>query len=337
MTENAVSESPFKPGVPMGGSELILANLRRALPEFFPVFDDPSQDKVQVIVSRPQQFTLDPKKPKILWLQDLPNDPNSQVLADATYRSQFNRIVCVSHWQQQQYAAMLRIPFSEMIVIKNAVPAMETPVVKPASDKLRFIYTSTPHRGLGILAGVVDALVKERQDWELHVYSSFQIYGWHDADKQEYLQNLYAQLRANPCVVYHGSRPNAEVRQAVRDAHVFIYPSIYMETSCMAMQEAMMAGCLAITTNLGALPETGAEWAWYIQVDESAEVLAGRTHAFMRHALDTYDSENVRRTLLQQSMYYRQFWSFEDRVPLWREVLASTLDEGPREEMLVLE
>jgi UDP-glucose:(glucosyl)LPS alpha-1,2-glucosyltransferase len=322
---------------PMGGSELILANLRRAFPDIFPVFEDPTQDKVQVILSRPQQVELAADKPKVLWLQDLAQDPASACLRDATYRSQFNRIVCVSQWQAQQYNAVLQIPFGELTVVKNAVPRL-TPdwaTKRNADDKLRFIYTSTPHRGLVLLAAAADALAKLRQDWQLDVYSSLNIYGWHEQDKQ--FAELYDQLRANPCVNYHGSQPNAVVRQAVLDAHVFVYPSIYMETSCMAIQEAMMAGCLALTTNLGALPETCAEWAWMFSVDENAEVIAQRTFDYMRQALEHYDDEFTQQTLRAQSVYFQKFWSFETRITQWKHLLESVIEQGAKREMVVFE
>lgn len=320
----------------MGGSEIILGNLRRAFPEYFPDLNDSSKDLIQVVVSRPQATTLDATKPKLLWLQDLPGDPNSHVLADPSYRSKFNRIICVSHWQQQQYQAVLKIPYADMMVIKNAVPSLNPTLPKPKVDgKLRFIYTSTPHRGLTVLAACADALAQARQDWELHIYSSLKTYGWNEQDKQ--FEPLYAQLQKNPHVIYHGSQPNDVVRRAVLDAHVFVYPSIYMETSCMAIQEAMMAGCLAITTNLAALPETCAEWAWMFPVDENPEKIAEKTLAAMHQALTTYDNERVQQILKMQTIYYQTFWSFEGRLPMWKAVLDAVAQEGPTSEMLVIE
>src|SRR5205823_1162439 len=141
----------------------------------------------------------------------------------------------------------------------------------------------------------------------------------------------------NPCVVYHGSVPNAEVRQAALDSHVWVYPSIYAETSCMAAQEAMMAGCLAITTNYGALPETCAEWAWMFPVHEQAETLAQRTHYAMNKALDLYDTEGIQARLRAQSDYYQTFWSFESRVSDWEQLLTQVVAEGWRQEMLIIE
>ena len=228
---------------------------------------------------------------------------------------------------------------------KNAVPRLTPTFPKPrfgindgvaeSSGKLRFIYTSTPHRGLAIVAAAADLLAKERQDWELHVWSSLKTYGWDEADKQ--FQPLYDNLAKNPCVTYHGSGTNDQVRQACLDAHIFVYPSIYAETSCMSVQEAMMAGCLAIVTNFGALPETCGEWAWMFSIDETAEVLCQRTFLTMQRALDHYGDAGTQEILKMQSTYYQNFWSFEQRLPIWKALLEAVIAEGVKKEMLVFE
>ena len=314
--------SNTKTGTALGGTELILANLKKALPEL--------TAQVQIIMSRPEQHELE-NKPRILWLQDLPVDQASAVLRDKSYRAKFNRIVFCSNWQQQQYAMYLKIPYSEGVVIKNGVPRLEPTFPKPrAHGKLRFLYTSTPHRGLAILAAAAQRLAQERQDWELHVYSSLQIYGWHEADEK--FKPLYDGLRANPCVVYHGTQPNDVVRQACLDAHVFVYPSIYQETSCMAIQEAMMAGCLAITTNLGALIETCGEFPWMLPYTEQPEHLAANTYAAMKNVFQAYDHPRMAMLLQMQTAYFQTYYDFATRVPRWEQLLKQVIAEGPPRE-----
>jgi len=330
-----------------GGTELLYDRLKKSLPDLV--------DKVQIICSRPQLHVLE-DKPRILWLHDLPQDPASQCLRDPSYRSNFNAIVFVSHWQQQQYQQVLGIPYGQGIVIKNGVPLL-TPNLPKANryipcgndeqqcdvackfthekNKLRFIYTSTPHRGLVVLAAVADYLAKVRQDWELHVYSSFQIYGRDEQDAQ--FQPIYDQLRNNPCVVYHGTQPHSVVQQALLDAHVFVYPSIYPETSCMAVQEAMMAGCLAITSNFGALPETCGEWAWMMQFDENLNNMAQHTFNYMVQALDRYDTDMVQEALRVQTMYYQNFYAWDLRIPAWKRLLEIVIKQGKPVEKLVIE
>jgi UDP-glucose:(glucosyl)LPS alpha-1,2-glucosyltransferase len=314
MTDTATTS----PATSLGGSELILGNLKRALPEL--------TEQVQIILSKPESVPLE-DKPRILWLQDLAIDPASAPLKDAAYRARFNRIVFCSNWQQQQYNTFLGIPFREGLVIKNAVPLIEgVSKPDPKTDKFRFIYTSTPHRGLEILSVVAEHLATIRRDWQLDVYSSLHIYGWHEQDK--HFDKLYDQLRQNPCVNYHGSVPNAVVREAVKSAHCFVYPSIYAETSCMAAQEAMMAGCLAITTNYGALPETVGDWGWMFQYSEDFNDMAQQTLANMKRAIETWSTPGVQMTLKLQRAYYQMFYSFEGRIPIWKVLLEHVIAQG---------
>jgi glycosyltransferase involved in cell wall biosynthesis len=49
---------------------------------------------------------------------------------------------------------------------------------------------------------------------------------------------------------------NEEVLITLKQSHIFLYPSIWVETSCIAMIEAIKCGCTVIHPSLGALPET---------------------------------------------------------------------------------
>jgi glycosyltransferase involved in cell wall biosynthesis len=310
----------------MGGTELHLGHIKAAFPDLW--------DQVQFIASRPEQYTLE-DKPRILYLQDTAQDPASACLKDKTYRTNFNRIVSCSYRQAFEYSLFLGIPPSELPVIKNSVPMLKPEFPKKIDDgRLRFIYTSTPHRGLEILAPVADALAKQRQDWVLDVYSSFNIYGWHEQDK--HFTGLYDMLRANPCVRYHGSQPNEVVRQACLDAHVHVYPCIYPEMSCMAIQEAMMAGCLEITSSAGALSETCGEWAWMFPFSEDRNQMATNTFNLMNAALEKYHEPYIQQALMMQSAYFQNFWSFESRKPQWKFLLESVIAEGVPQEKLVI-
>lgn len=318
--------TPIPNSPPMGGTELHLGHIKAAFPE--------EMSKVQFICSRPEQYELE-DKPRILYLQDTANDPASACLRDPSYRSKFNRLVFCSYKQKYEYNLFLGIPPSEGIVIKNSVPLLRPTFPKPLGDgRLRFIYTSTPHRGLEVLAAVAQHLAKQRQDWVLDVYSSFNIYGWHEHDKQ--FTPLYDALKANPCVVYHGSQPNAVVRQAVLDAHVHVYPCIYPEMSCMSIQEAMMAGCLEITSSAGALPETCGEWAWMFPFSENRDQMATNTYNLMLAALDRYHEPQMQQALQLQSAYYQNYWSFEARKPQWKFLLDAVIAEGAPQEKLVI-
>ena len=242
----------------MGGTELMAAGLERHVnPQLLQQF--------QIIRSRVRE--LEPARKHILWLHDLPGDPESEHLRDPASRSRFDKIVMVSNWQMQQYNDRLGVPYSECVVLKNAVD----PIVKidKASDKIRLIYHPTPHRGLQILVPVFERLCDFHGDLELDVFSSFELYGW--AERDEQFESLIRRCKEHPKINYHGTQPNEVVREALGKAHIFAYPSIWRETSCICAMEAMSAATLIVAPNYAALPETTAGFAMMYQWDEDIQ------------------------------------------------------------------
>jgi glycosyltransferase involved in cell wall biosynthesis len=238
-----------------GGTEIVTRQL-------FDLLDPSELDGVQIIASRVRE--LDPDKLRIYHLHDLPNDPEASHLREQASRDRFDRIVFVSNWQYQQFRNELQLPFSDQCrVIENGVePIAWTEKPDPRTNPIRLIYTPTPHRGLELLVPVFEELYEMFPFIELDVYSSFKLYGWDAQDKM--YEPLYARCKAHPAIRYHGTVDQDTVRKAYQDAHIFAYPSIWPETSCRCLIEAMMAGCLCVHPNFAALPDTSSGMTdWY--------------------------------------------------------------------------
>lgn len=232
-----------------GGTELTVRQLYNLL--------EPEElEGIQIIPSRVRQ--LDPDKLRIYHLHDLPLDPEAEHLRNASSRDRFDRLVFVSNWQYQQYQNHLNVPYSRQCrVIENGVEPIEwIEKSDPRTNPIRLIYTPTPHRGLEILVPVFEHLAKMFDFIELDVYSSFALYGWQQRDEQ--YKELFERCKAHPRIRYHGTQSQDVVRKAYQDAHIFAYPSIWPETSCRCLIESMMAGCICVHPNLGALPDTSA-------------------------------------------------------------------------------
>lgn len=247
-------------------------------------------EQFNIIPSRVRH--VDPNKRNILVLHDLPEDPEAQHLRDPASVKRFDGIVFVSHWQREQFHDKLGLGYDHSLVIENAItPFPDSVLQKPKEGPIRLIYTPTPHRGLEILVPVFEKLVAEGCDIELDVFSSFSLYGWGQRDA--HYQALFEQCRSNPRIRYHGARPNDEVRDALGKAHVFAYPSIWKETSCLCLIEAMSAGCRVVAPFYAALTETSGKlmygYAWVENINTHATIF----EMALRQAIKNVGKDNL--------------------------------------------
>lgn len=245
-----------------GGTELMAARLENHLrennPELLEFFN--------FHCSRLREY--DENKPSVYWCHDLADDPETNHLANGGWQK-FDLIVFVSNWQYQQYQEKYKLDGTNCIVIPNAVePSKYSPDYKwkfnlqNIAEPIKIIYHTTPHRGLELLVPAFKDLWEA--EWQhlknpvtLEVYSSFSIYGWPERDAP--YEKVIQECKDHPAINYHGSVSHDEVQQALAKAHIFAYPSIWKETSCLALIEAMQAECICIHPNLGALIETSGD------------------------------------------------------------------------------
>jgi len=228
------------------------------------IIDPALLDNFQIICSRPRELQED--KIRVFWCHDLPEDPESNKFRDQKFKDSFHKFIFISNWQYQRYQLIHGIPYDfKSIVLETGIePAPETCFEKPEGP-IRLVYTSTPQRGLEILVPVFEKLAEIHDDIHLDVFSSFKIYGWDDADKQ--FEPLYEKIRQHPKMTYHGFVPNDVLKDHLNKSHIFAYPSIWYETSCRAMLEAMSAGLVCVHSNLAALPETSGSLNVMYQLD----------------------------------------------------------------------
>lgn len=227
----------------MGGTEMMRERLLRNV-------DPTLLEGVAIHLSRLHSYSQDHSN--VLWCHDLPSDPANHHLADNGWQK-FDKIVFVSAWQRDLFLLTYGISSDICHVIQNAVEVRHDILAK-SEKEIRFIYHTTPHRGLGILAPVFDKLCEEYDNLVLDVYSSFGVYGWEERDAQ--FEELFSYLDKHPKINNHGAVSNDIVLRALEDAHIFLYPCVWPETSCIALIEAIRSGVTAIHPNFGALPET---------------------------------------------------------------------------------
>jgi glycosyltransferase involved in cell wall biosynthesis len=131
----------------------------------------------------------------------------------------------------------------------------------------RVTYSSSPDRGLDKLLDLwpviceIASIPRNHHPPELHVY-----YGFETWEKMATLQGsdselvklvlLREKMERTPGVHYHGRAGQAEIARSHLQSQLWLYPTDFLETSCITAMEAQAAGCKVIATRCGALPET---------------------------------------------------------------------------------
>lgn len=303
----------------MGGTELMKYALYKKL-------NKELISKYNIIPSRVRE--LSKEKDNILWLHDLPQDPESAHLKDGGWKK-FKKIVYVSHWQKQQYENFLGVPPSAGVVLQNAVEPVEEHVKPDPNECVNIIYHTTPHRGLELLVPIMKHIKTALPDvkWHLDVYSDFKIYGEAWAGRNEPYQKCFDAIKEDPDMTYHGHVPNEEVKEALKKAHIYAYPSIWPETSCISLIEAMSAGCICVHPSLAALPETSANWTFQYDFTEDMQDHASRHALTLMDAMQIVGDENMQARLDMQKAYVDGFYSWDVRQQQWTVFLNNLLQQ----------
>jgi glycosyltransferase involved in cell wall biosynthesis len=292
----------------MGGSEILRQGLYR--------HTDVSKHKdINIILSTPSYEKVKFTKKNILWQHLSYSDSSLGPLKDPGFLKSIDSWVYVSNWQIEKFRYIYQIPVHNAYVIKNAIEPIEF-ISKPKGDKLKLIYTSTPFRGLDILLNVMSLL--DRDDIELDVYSSNDIYG---SDYAAHTGNIYDEIfkkaKNTKNVNYKEYASNEDVKKALQEAHIFAYPSIFEETCCLAMIEAGAAGCDMVTTNIGALYETGSEYAKLVPIQATEQDIVASYAEALNETIDNYWGIKNQEKLKEQSDFYNKYYNWEDKANEW--------------------
>jgi len=234
----------------LGGSELIAFRIASTINKSL-------LDKFNIIISRHQlyeDFILNSGNINIYLFQDMPGDRMYQNLFRNDYDKNFYKFIFVSNYQKQEFLKKFIIDEKKTCVIKNAIYPIDI-VKKKFNGEVYLIYHTTPHRGLELLTVVFERILLEKTNVFLKIFSSFEIYGWMEKDRE--YSPLYNHLKNLKNVDYHGSVSNNQIREELLKSHIFAYPNIWPETSCLSAIEAMSAQNLLVLPDFAALKETG--------------------------------------------------------------------------------
>ncbi|MDS3860845.1 glycosyltransferase [Thermosynechococcaceae cyanobacterium BACA0444] len=273
----------------------------------------------------------------ILWTGHNTNQPGVELLKNEA--ELYDYFVFLSQWQKNKFVEVFGLSESKLKVFAHCVSPTFLKIFSPdesiISTKLSPItlaYTSTPFRGLDILLEIFPEVYAKFPNCQLKVFSDLKVYQVDDSQDQAQYGSLYSRCCEIPGIEYIGSLPQPELAKHLKSVTALTYPNTFEETGCIAVMEAMASGCQVITTDMGALPETTANFAELIPVTEEWEVykiqFAEAVINALRKTLDSELQENLNQKLSQQVQYIQKHHNWQIRAKEWETWLTSIIQQN---------
>jgi glycosyltransferase involved in cell wall biosynthesis len=218
--------------------------------------ENPLEYNPDVIVTSRWYDVINPERPTILWLQDA-------ILFGSKDQIRFGDVKLIVVSSRWHYGHVLT-QFSGLVK-KETIRIIPLSVRKELYDQrvpripTQCIYTSSPDRGLEILADLWPRIKQKVSDANLVV-----TYGWNSIEnwsapeswKEKIREQKKKILEKLPDAHFTGRLPKHELARVQLSSGVCLYPCNFWETFCLSGLELQMAGVPIITSHIGALDTT---------------------------------------------------------------------------------
>lgn len=185
--------------------------------------------------------------PTFVWCHDL--------FCPAIERiDQYNKVLALSPFHKKYLMSMYGIPENKIFVTRNGIKPERFKYDPVQKNPNKIIFSSSPDRGLDRTMRVLDRAREKHPNLELHVF-----YGMEQLPKygrQKQYDMLKAMIDERPWVKYHGGVDQETLMQHMRESVLWVYPTDFLETSCITAMEMIGNSVYPIVRNFGALPDT---------------------------------------------------------------------------------
>ena len=223
------------------------------------------EDALVVVSRAPSHFGVvdaaaGRKVRKVLWLQDAAYEDLTPAVA-----AEYEKVVVLTEWHREHFVKKYALPRESMEVIGNFILPEHFELAaeaRPARKPHRFIYASSPDRGLGRLLEIWPRILEVFPDAELAIF-----YGWKGCEKlgnadpewiRQYhkIRGLWEVKKFMPGIIECGRVNHETLAREFMQASAWLYPTDFSETGCLTAIKARAAGCVPVCTPLAALAET---------------------------------------------------------------------------------
>lgn len=185
--------------------------------------------------------------PTFIWSHDL-QTPGVE------HGQNYDKVLCLTPFHKRYMALTQGVPAEKIHLTRNGVKP-ERFIEIMDKDPYRFVFGSSPDRGLIRCMKVLDRVRKVYPQVNLHVH-----YGIEHLDKYG-LGALKAELEKmmherKDWITYHGATEQSKLMESYKKSAYNIQPSDWIETSCISARELMYCGVYAMFRDVGGVSDT---------------------------------------------------------------------------------
>ena len=248
-------------------------------------------------------------KLSIFWCQDdLQEGEVEHLCYNKDVTDKIDMIVSVSEYAKNNLLKETLV--KNIKVIRNGYN--ENFITKNDKVKGRFVYSSTPFRGLDVLLEIWPEINNIIPNSELYLFTGMSLYNPGQNDANNY---LYNRAKRKKDVIISEPVCQKNLMNFLSTCDIMLYPNHYVEASCMAVIEALASGVPVVTSNLGALPEL-------INKDNGILIDGHSRHydyqkEFIKGVIELYNKDN--------KFKIDTSYSWKNRALEWSELIENNL------------
>lgn len=270
----------------------------------FTFYAENTPHDINIIQRHPRAYELKwASKLNFWWLHDLALVRSKAHAIEHLWN--VDKILCVSQWHKEQVCKVWGIENDAVTVMNNGVDLslFSGEFVKTLPEgRKSLLYSSRPERGLLNLLckdGIMEKLQTEMPEAHLYICA----YENKTAHMAELYDHLYARAEELPNVTNLGALTKKQLADVMRQCDALVYPTEFVEVSCITAMEAMAAGLPFISSAVAALPETcKGSGATLIPLDADGSVPFGQFVYAIKNIAKTRSEDSVKQ--LSASLKY---------------------------------
>ena len=210
-----------------------------------------------------EYIQLAPKaKVRLLWLHDKQKlDYYQPGVLD-----RIDKLFFLSNYHRQD---LPEIPDEKVYITRNGIDPeqfdyeSQPKMLKrytPENDPNKYIYASSPDRGLEYIINNWDKIKEINPEAELHIFYGFtEVFDYltvNDPNRRKFKEDMLQKIDKAKDVHYHGRVGHQELADWFMKCGYWFYPTDFPEISCITAMKAQAAGCWPICSDFAALKET---------------------------------------------------------------------------------